>query len=73
MEKMSPRLIAGTAGVLYLLTIMAGISARGFVSERLVVSSDPAAWIGGNDLLACRFRRERRALAGWRGHYLKHH
>jgi hypothetical protein len=43
MEKASPRLIARIAGVLYLLTILAGIFAQGFVSERLVVSGDPAA------------------------------
>ena len=43
MEKASPRLIARIAGVLYLLTILAGIFAQGFVSERLVISGDPAA------------------------------
>jgi len=43
MEKAPPRLIARIAGVLYLLTILAGIFAQGFVSERLVISGDPAA------------------------------
>lgn len=43
MEKASPRLIARIAGVLYLLTILAGIFAQGFVSERLIISGDPAA------------------------------
>ena len=43
MEKTSPRLVARITGVLYLLTILAGIFAQGFVSERLVNSRDAAA------------------------------
>jgi hypothetical protein len=43
MEKRSPRLIARVTGLLYLLTILTGIFAQGFVSERLVVSGDAAA------------------------------
>ncbi len=39
----SPRTLARTAGVFYLLTILAGIFAQGFVSERLLVFSDAAA------------------------------
>ncbi len=39
----SPRQKARIAGVFYLLTILAGIFAQGFVSMRLVVSSDAAA------------------------------
>ena len=41
--KRSPRFLARMAGVFYLLTILAGIFAQGFVSERLIVFSDAAA------------------------------
>src|SRR6266704_3903541 len=39
----SPRFLARMAGVFYLLTILAGIFAQGFVSERLLVFGDAAA------------------------------
>jgi Domain of unknown function (DUF4386) len=42
MEKASPRLTARVTGLLYLLTILTGIFAQGFVSERLIVSGDAA-------------------------------
>ena len=39
----SPRFLARMAGVFFLLTILAGIFAQGFVSERLIVFGDAAA------------------------------
>jgi hypothetical protein len=39
----SPRTLARMAGLFLLLTILAGIFAQGFVSERLIVFSDAAA------------------------------
>ena len=42
MEDSSPRLIARITGLLYLLTVLTGIFAQAFVSERLVVSGDAA-------------------------------
>ena len=43
LEKTSPRLKARMAGAFYLLTILTGIFAEGFVSGRLVVDGDAAA------------------------------
>ena len=39
----SPRLMARITGVLYLLTLLGGVFAQGFVSDRLVVEGDAAA------------------------------
>jgi hypothetical protein len=39
----SPRRLARIIGLLFLLTILAGVFAQGFVSERLIVFSDAAA------------------------------
>jgi hypothetical protein len=43
MAEMSPRVKARIAGVFYLLNILTGVFAQGFVSERLVASGDAAA------------------------------
>src|SRR5256884_6279453 len=43
MTETSPRFKARITGALYLLTILTGIFAQGFVSERLVVDGDAAA------------------------------
>ena len=48
--KASPRFLARMAGVLFLLTILTGIFAQGFVSERLIVFSDAA--LTANNILA---------------------
>src|SRR5438477_11745720 len=42
-NRTSPRVIARITGVLYLLTILGGLFAQGFVSERLVNFGDAAA------------------------------
>src|SRR5947207_3198903 len=39
----SPRLKARITGVFYLLTLLTGVFAQGFVSERLIVFGDAAA------------------------------
>jgi hypothetical protein len=41
--KASPRFLARTTGLFFLLTILTGIFAQGFVSEKLVVLNDAAA------------------------------
>ena len=43
LTQFSPRRVARTIGVLFLLTILGGVFAQGFVSDRLVVFSDAAA------------------------------
>ena len=42
-RELSPRLMARIAGLFSLLTILGGVFAQGFVSDRLVVSGDAAA------------------------------
>ena len=42
-REVSPKLLARMAGLFFLLTILAGIFAQGFVSERLIVFSDASA------------------------------
>jgi len=49
-EQVSPRRKARITGVFYLLTLLTGIFAKGFVSERLVLFSDAATT--GTNILA---------------------
>ena len=42
-REVSPKLLARMAGLFFLLTILAGIFAQGFVSERLIVADLLAA------------------------------
>src|SRR2546421_9209072 len=42
LTQFSPRRVARTIGALFLLTILGGVFAQGFVSERLIVFSDAA-------------------------------
>src|SRR4051812_29594443 len=46
----SPRLLARLAGVFFLLTILGGIVAQGFISQRLIAFADAAA--PANNILA---------------------
>jgi Domain of unknown function (DUF4386) len=39
----SPRVLARMTGLFFLLTIITGVFAQGFVSERLIISGDAAA------------------------------
>src|SRR5213079_3539602 len=50
LKQFSPRRVARTIGVLFLLTILGGVFAQGFVSERLIVFSDAATT--ANNILA---------------------
>src|ERR1051325_9320196 len=50
LTQFSPRRVARTIGILFLLTILGGVFAQGFVSDRLVVFSDAAAT--ANNILA---------------------
>lgn len=43
MTEMSPQTKARIAGAFYLVTVLAGVYAQAFISERLVVSRDAAA------------------------------
>ena len=48
MTELSPRTKARLAGAFYLLTILTGLFAQGFVSARLVVPGDAAATANNN-------------------------
>ena len=50
LTQFSPRRVARTIGALFLLIILGGVFAQGFVSERLIVFSDAAAT--ANNILA---------------------
>jgi len=43
LSEISPRVKARIAGAFYSLTLLTGVFAQGFISERLVVSGDAAA------------------------------